>query len=609
MGTLVLYISLSCLIHVILGSPLSCNTKIREIPPDFKRLNGLWNLKAVIGLPELPKSTYSYLHVKVSEKEVHFWAFPLPTLDGTFVAKRIHDDEGSLDYSYGADNVVLSQTQPDSLIIQMRVNNKLNVSSLSSKGTSISPTELEEFKQWGECNGVQDFIELNITTNYAQTCFGMFHVSKQLEEIKDDFTSWHLIAKSSSTADHHYDLRILYKARLEITKKGEEYTLQEIITAPTDTTLLELTFTTNVYSDRNKVMSFKTGEDLLLLGVQTEDGKTLYLASRNPTTKQSVINKFKTQALCFNAKFNYFMPGSIENDDDAESCAHKLEQMVPMNFRESVGKWVLTVSAHEKAETALADVSALYGVTEITITDNKVHVSHTSIHQGILYLLEKSDIEVDESTGHVLYKDTLQGTRSSVFRVSPNCIMFSPELLPGKLYLNCRANQIPSENEITKFVQYANCRRFNSIVLRRHSSSSCSDWPNEVAVLDVDKIAGKWKLTALASNVPKEDVHLPSEIEFIINDGEVAITDGNWKSPALKIEERRLQYAKGEESTMEMRFHDPLDDTLLIWVGNIEEHKFFLVLFSKPGGVKPDDIQKFKHYADCLSIPVTFIEA
>ncbi|XP_040179049.1 uncharacterized protein LOC120913276 isoform X2 [Rana temporaria] len=533
--------------------------------------------------------------------------------DGGIVGStRIHSKEGSLAYSYelikGITGIMtFTQTQPDSMILQLRKNNRVEVSALFTKGTFLSEAELEEFKQWGECNGLQGYRELNISINYAQKCFGRFHMSKQLDEIKDNVTSWNLIAKSSSNFDRNYELRILYRARLEISKKGEEYTLREIITAPTDNTLLELPFTNREGPDGYKVQAFQTGEDLLLLGVLTEVGNTLYLASRNTTAKQSAINRFKTQALCFESKYLYFIPGGIGEDDDAESCADKLEQMVPINFRESVGKWILTVSAYEKVETALSYSTALHGFTEISIANNKVHLSHTSIHPGILYLLEKSDIEVDESSGHILYKDTAEGIRSLIYRVSPNCIMFVPDLLPGKLYLNCHPTHNSLSEDIKKFVEYANCRKYNTIVIKLHSSF-CSDLPDEVTVLDVDKIAGSWKLAAVASNVPKWNVNFPSEIQFVINDGEVVITDGSWKSKAVKIQERRLQYAKGDEITMEMRFYDLVEDSLLTWVGNAQQDKMFLVLFTKSGLVKPEDVEKFKHFAACLSIPVAFIK-
>lgn len=617
MGTLILYISLTCLVHVTLGSPLDCSSGIRGIPPNFKRLNGLWNLKAIIGESDLHKLTHSYSNIRVSEKEARFWGFLSPTTHfdvGIGGLSSIPLEEGSLAYSYepiqGVTNIMtFTQTQPESVIFQLRPNNKLKVSALYTKGTSLPQAELEAFKQWGECNGLQGYIEFNITFNYAQTCFGMFHVSDELEEMKHDVSSWHLIAKSSSNADRHYEVRILYKARLEITKKGEEYTLREIITEPTDTTLLELPFTNRGGTDGHKVVAFQTAEGLLLLGVQTDKGKTLYLASKNPSVKHSTIRKFKTQALCFETKYNYFVPLSIENDDGAaENCVDKLKQMVPINFRESIGKWILTVSAHEKTETALQDALALYGYTEISIADDTMHLSHTSIHHGTIYLLEKNVIEVDESAGHILYKDTPQGTRAFVYRVSSNCIMFSPERHPGKLYLNCHKDETPSAEEIAKFVHYAHCLKYFNIVLRKHSSASCSDLPDEVEVLDVEKVAGKWSVAAVASNVPQEDVQLPPEIQFDINDGDVFITDGNWRSPAVKINDRRLQYAKGEESTMEMRFHGPVEDSLLVWVGNIKENKVFVVLFSKSGLVKPEDRKRFKHLSACLSIPVTFVK-
>ncbi|KAM9323895.1 uncharacterized protein PAF06_020133 [Gastrophryne carolinensis] len=60
----------------------------------------------------------------------------------------------------------------------------------------------------------------------------------------------------------------------------------------------------------------------------------------------------------------------------------------------------------------------------------------------------------------------------------------------------------------------------------------------------------------------------------------------------------------GEESLMEMKFYHPLGDSLILWVGNEKEQKYFVVLFSKSGQAEAEVITRFKHMADCLSIPV-----
>ncbi|XP_068106458.1 uncharacterized protein [Hyperolius riggenbachi] len=620
MGAVIFCFSLTLLLQVALGSPLDCSTEIKGTHPTFEQVNGPWNVKAVRSAADsltfFNQVGYYSTRVFATEKEVnltHFFSPMLGWIGGFSHALRVYSETKMLTYGFPvrsgvAGTMTFIQPHPGSFILEQRENDKLTIAALYIRETSLPQSELNEFHEWAECNKLSYHTEFNFTANYAQTCDGVFEVLNP-PPADLEVNTWHLIAKSSSAADRHYDVRILYTARLEFTKDGDNYTLREIITAPSDNTLLELTFGSTIRPDNNPVLFFRTEKDLLLLGVQTEGVKTLYLASRSPDVEQATVDRFKTQAVCFETTYNYYVPRtSALQNDEAESCVGKLEQMVPINFRKSLGKWILTASAHEKADTVLEDISSHYGFTEIGVKDNKVHISHTSIHHGVLYTLEQELIEVDESKGHALYKDSPGGTVSPVYQVSPDCIMFAPEFVPGKLFLNCRANQIFPVADIPKFIEYANCRKYNNIIIRRHSSPSCWDLPEEVSVLDVNKIAGKWNLAAVATNVPPEDVAFPPEIQFVVSDGEVVLTDGNWKSPAETIRNRRLRYAKEEESAMEMRFHNPLGDSLLAWVGNTAEHKVFLVLFSKSGNVEPGEVTKFKHFAACLSIPVTFMK-
>ncbi|XP_075692517.1 uncharacterized protein LOC142659864 [Rhinoderma darwinii] len=605
---------LACLLHVTWGGSSDSCTEISGLPIDLSQINGLWNMKAIASHEPLPTQDeihYSYAKISLTEKEgtVTGYFNPLQRIErGPFIIERVYDEKKTLAYRNVAHDefglLTFLQVHPDVLIVNHRTKELIPLSVLYVRSSTHPELQLEHFKKWIKCKDLTHLQEFNITVDYAQKCYGLFEENKFLEETEDNFTSWHLLAKSSNSMDQHYNVRILYTARLEVSRKQGEYTLKEIITAPADTILSELKFGNSI-EDGDIVLTFKTEDDLLLLGAQTKTRKTLYLASRTPTVKQSVINKFKAQTVCFETKYHYFIPGSIKEDDEGdETCANKLEMKVPINFRESVGKWILTASAHEDTVTALNDILSSYGATEITVVNDKVHLSHTAIYHGSISTME--DIDVEESTGHIIYKDTPSGTRAAIHSVSPNCIIFSPE--GQRLFLNCRAKHFPSIGDISQFLKYATCRNHNKILIRQPASYLCSEMPAEVHTLDVEKIAGSWKLAAVASNIPDGDVNFPNEIQFTVNNGEVTVTDGNWTSTALKIENRRLQYAKGDEHAMEMRFHEPLGDSLLTWVGNTKEHKIFLVLFSKSGHAKPDDLTKFKHFAACLSIRVAFLK-
>ncbi|XP_069611540.1 uncharacterized protein [Ranitomeya imitator] len=603
------------LLHVTWVSSSDPCPEIKTLPIDFTQINGLWNIKSIVSrdtLNALKDLHYAYVKLSLGEKEGTIIQIFNPISEsmtsGPFFLERVNDGKETLAYrdiDQRGRGLLLTflQVHSDVLILIYQTNEFIKTSILFVRSSTYPESELEHFKEWYKCKELRLHKEFSIT-DYAQKCYGLFKQEEFLAKTEENFSSWHLVAKSSSSMDLRYNVRILYTARLEISNKDGEYTLKEIITAPIDSNLLELKFGKSD-QDGVAVMRFKTENGLLLLGVRTATGRTLYLASKTPTVNQSDIKKFKAQALCFETKYNYFIPGSVREDDDGdEACDDQLEKRVPINFRESIGKWILVVSAHKDTTTALKDALSSYGETDIVIVNDTVHLSHTSIYDGTVNTLD--DIEVEESTGRIIYKDSPTMTTATIHSVSANCILFSPE--GPLLFLNCRSDHFPPMGEISQFLKYATCRNFNKILIRQPASFLCSEMPAEVHTLDLEKIAGTWKLAAIASNIPESDVVLPTEMQFTVNNEEVTITDGIWTKKAVKVENRRLQYSKFGDSWMEMRFHEPLGESLLTWIGNIKEKKISLFLFSKSGNAKPDELTRFKHFAACLSIRVVFLK-
>ncbi|XP_040261896.1 uncharacterized protein LOC120977831 isoform X2 [Bufo bufo] len=601
-----------CLFVTCARSSDSC-VELKGLTIDFSQINGLWNMKAIASqetLMALNDIHYSYAKISLAEKEGTITEFSNPlksTNRGPISFQRVYDEKETLAYKNVAQNepwlLKFFQVHPNVLIVNRQSNEVIKTSALYVRSSSSYPeSEVENFKEWIKCKEFAFLKEFNIDVDHAQKCYGIFEESTSLEATEEKLSSWHLVAKSSTFMDQHYNLRILYTARLEISEEEGDHTFKEIITAPNDNIILELKFGKSFPAGDIICMTFKTGENLLLLVIQTKRGRTLYLASRTPTVRKSVIEKFMTQTLCIENKYSYFIPGSIRKDDDeVEACSNHLEKKVPINFRESVGKWILMASAHENTKMALDDLLTSYGATDIRVVNDTVYLSHISIHGGRISHLD--DIDVEEKTGHITYKDTPSGTRVAIHSVSPTCIIFSPE---GRLFLNCRANQFPSIGDINQFAKYANCRNFNNILFRQPSSFLCSEMPDEIDALDLEKIVGTWKFAALASNVPAGDVQFRNETQVTVNNEEVTfITDG-CVTTFQKRGNRRLEYVKGDPCAMEVRFHETLRDTGLIWVSTPRRQGIFLILFSKSDHVRPEELIRFKHFAACLSLPVIF---
>ncbi|XP_056397420.1 uncharacterized protein LOC130292014 [Hyla sarda] len=590
----------------------------------FNMQNALWNLKAIASRPSvtalalLDKVHYSYAKIILTKKKGRIAEFFNP-IEGIsvdpFILERVEDENETLTYrkvdkeAPGLFTFLLDH--PAVLIVNRESNENVQTSALYVEAASNPNTQLEKFKEWTKCKGLTIFKEFNNTVDYAKTCHGLLDVKTplNLEKNEDTFTSWHLVAKSTASMDQHYNVRSLYTARLEIC--GKEQTLKEIISAPIDNVILELKFE-KPSEDGNAALLFKTEDGFLLLGVQTKTRRTLYLASKTPTIKQSIIDKFQAQAMCFETEYNYIIPGSIKENDGEEVCARHLKDRVPTTLPESLDKWILMASAFKNLGTFLIE-QPLYKETEYTLVNGTVHQAITlkietdpdesqpDLDRGYTERMQGIDIEVHETSDVIKYSDS-RPSETSIHRVGPSCNIFSSQ---EKCLLTCRKNHVPPVSDIIQFVKYVTCQNLNKILIHQPLSSSCSEVPTEVPTLDVEKIAGRWKLAAVSSNLKDGDVKFPSVFNFIVKDGEVTITDGTWTGAAKRIGKNRLQYDADDGHVMEMRFYEPLEDHLLIWFAN-EENKF-LVLFSNAGHARPVEIIRFKHFAACLSTHVVFL--
>ncbi|KAE8585344.1 hypothetical protein XENTR_v10021284 [Xenopus tropicalis] len=327
MGTFGFCLLLFCILAFANSSTPDCVGEQQGIPSDHAQVSGLWNLIALSLCPSAPYgfdiATYAYTNLSVTETGVNFTIFynPMAKLDGyDYYYERI---PGSTAYKYVTTDAALAnytgkfvRTQPDSMLCYERINGSLCGAFLHSKGVSLSEDELENFKEWSKCNGLDQVKVLKPHISYAQVCHGHFEISENLKELKDTET-WGLIAKASTYPDPHYDIRLLYSAKLEISKKGNEYTVREIQTVSVmEKTLMELKYEQGVTGSKINLREFKTEENVLLLGIENEAGRTLYLASKTSKAKQSLLEEFDVHAKCFQGNYTYFVPGSKKEATD-----------------------------------------------------------------------------------------------------------------------------------------------------------------------------------------------------------------------------------------------------------------------------------------------------
>ncbi|XP_069799974.1 uncharacterized protein [Dendropsophus ebraccatus] len=638
--TTILRLILGCLLHITWGSAFDPCFKGKVLPfdvenisgtdyktPPAKRIsqiNGLWNLKALVARTTLTTLTvlnnvhYSYAKLSLTEKEGTITEFFNPMegiTDEPIHLQRVSEDVKVLtfkkDDKEASTLITIVQLHSHVLMINRVSNGIIQTSALYVRARALAsnpPINLEEFKEWGKCKELTFYKEFDITNDYANTCPGLLEIKTplNLEESKNIFTTWHLVAKSQNSMDQHYNVRILYTARLEISKTEGEITLKEIITAPQDNVVSELKFGEPT-KDGNIALIFHTDDELLLLGVQTNTGRTLYLASKTPTVKQFFIKKFEAQAFCFETKFNYIIPGSSKDNGGAEACSQHLKQWVPSSYRDSLGKWVLMATAYESLTTGL-DEQNIHKEITFTLKNNEVHqdisikelsykgfANTNTDTQGI-------DVYVEKTSGQVT-SIVFRQNETTVHTVSPNCKIISNE---KRQLLYCRENQVPTLSELIQFVKFSTCRDLNKILIHSSLATSCSEIPAEISILDVEKIAGTWNLAAVATNITESNKRFPHWIRFTVKNGEVTLTEGTWTGTVKKIGNNRLQYTKDDGQVKEMKFHESLGDSLLISseVGG----KTSLALLSKSNHASPKALLKFRHLAACTFTPVVFLE-
>ncbi|KAG8539710.1 hypothetical protein GDO81_020493 [Engystomops pustulosus] len=232
---------LLCLLHVTGVSSLDSCLKEKRLPIEFNQINGLWNVKAIASrdtLKFLTEMHYSYAKISLTEKNGTITKFFNP-IESMFPEpenfQRVHDEKETLTYRRVEQKelglMTIFQVHPDELIMSYQSEGIVKSSVLYVRSSAHTESELEDFQEWMRCKGLTYYKEFNNTVDYAQKCYGLLEEKHLAAENKENFTSWHLVAKSSSSMDQHYNVRILYTARLEISKEEDKYTLREIITA------------------------------------------------------------------------------------------------------------------------------------------------------------------------------------------------------------------------------------------------------------------------------------------------------------------------------------------------------------------------------------------
>ncbi|XP_063289331.1 uncharacterized protein LOC134573494 [Pelobates fuscus] len=617
MRTLFFWLSLSFFFASLYGSPTDCNEGY-DIPTDLTKVNGLWNVKVIAAFKEAESVNvinYLYAEVSVTETEANITSSnPIYNLElETTRNRRIDDQKLSLSYMVRSTEgevytLKFWQSNPESLIAIQDLDNETKVAFLYSRGTSLPESEVEHFKKWSNCKKLVFLREFEIGVNYALECHGLFEHSTHLDDIVDKAT-WGLVAKSSSIVDINYLKRILYEGKLEISKTGDVYSVLEILTLPGGTHLSEKKYTKGEKDSDVSISTYKTEEGLLVVGVRSKDFRTLFLASKSSKAKQSVLEKFERQAQCFETNHIYHIPGSKIPENEKEACTKVFDQLLPVILKESIGKWSLTISAYEKKDPTLSDVLLDYAWMEIDFENGRPHMSYVSINEGSLFRMGRDNIELEDTNGLVTFKDRSTSLRSTMYRVSADCIMFStlshnnPD---GMVFLFCRSTQVPGV-DIKKFVDYAFCMKLNYIVIRKHSSLGCLDLPHEIQILEDQKIAGKWNVVAVASSIMTGEHDLSPEMHFNVLDEKITVTGRNSTLTVDRKEGNRLHYT-ADGAVMEFRFYELTEDLLIAWNGSPTSHQIFLTLLSKSDRVDSADIDRFKHFASCLTVPVVFIK-
>ncbi|XP_077339006.1 uncharacterized protein LOC143983320 isoform X2 [Lithobates pipiens] len=505
-----------------------------------------------------------------------------------------------------------------------------------------------------------------VTLTHLLSVISLLHItygnpvdcSSKITKIPNDFlqniSHLDLVAKSSSHEDTHLIGQSYYEAKLSVKLNEDKYTITELWIAP-ETSLKNrnnlYTIGVNVSCttcDQNCVVSyrgtpntcdiklsrFKMDEGFLLLEIKTAEITNLYLARMpqllnwpdtitNPsadtivkTATQAAVDKFQEQATCFGTKYNYFLhdaevvsrgkgeggelknglkslPNFLLNEQNLkESCSDLEEKLTPLSSKKSLGRWNVVVSAHSKIFIALHDTSAVHSAVEIRQENHKYYMSILAILANYPVLVK---MPLEEQDGYLSYK----GSDKAIFRhFSKDCAVFASESLGDSLFLCCRT-AIHSSEAMSMFAQCALHLNHTFIFFRREPASSCLDIPPIVTSPNLQKLSGKWKVVGSATFISEE--HSPTEIEFTVEGEHVILS--SYKGIKTTWEKRFDGFYDIKDGEKIFKVHESPENSLLLWIGSKREGHAALYLLSKHSIVEPNQREKFKLFASCLSLP------
>ncbi|KAM4640769.1 uncharacterized protein O3C94_015327 isoform 2-T2 [Discoglossus pictus] len=617
MGSFYLWLALSCLLVSTHGSPLECE-ELKQIPPNLTQINGVWNMIAISTTDmhnHLKVISYLFIDLSATENELNMTAFFNPmamVFLGLEGSERISDQKETLSYkehSQRDDHVItLFQTHAEDLIVLHLGNNTLRMGFLYSKNPSLPESEIKRFEKWSECKNLHHFRKYDNSMNYAKECFHVLKDTRELDAIKGT-VKWPLVAKASNYPDPHYIGKIVYKGWLAISRNGLVYTVQEKLSE--SETVWEVNFDQADPKGPVRMTVFETEKGLLLLGIKNNNKKVIYLASKIAKASLSVLKEFEKQALCFETSHFYSLADSIKAEKPSlKDCADIEKRLFPMNFEQSTGLWSLTASAYYDVDVALQELRTEYAWMQTKTVNGKPHLTYSAIQDGSLIRHEKDNIEEIREDGHVKIRDNVSLTNVTMYLLGSDCILHTfetPAHIKQFYILFCRSNPVPSEH-IKTFSVYSHCNNAPNIVIRSQASAlSCSDLPNEVKEIDLEKIAGRWDfvVAAAASDYPI-DISVTRWIQFDVQDEEVTVVIMNDRVNATKDGNKRLHFVV--DGTMkEIFFYEPIGEFILFTMRTryLVESKAAMFLASKSGHAEPAEISRFKHFAKCLSLPIT----
>ncbi|XP_053577942.1 uncharacterized protein LOC128667081 [Bombina bombina] len=609
MGTFSFWLSLSCLVAAGYGETLSC-VDLRWLPPNLNQVNGVWNMIAMATdytFDLMSEINYGYITVSATETQLNITSVfnPLISVFGSIEgASRKTDDKDTLTYvslEKGIHVATLTQANPDILIITHHVNNRQRTSILYGRGKSLPELDVTNFRAWTGCRGLIDNKVFKNHLDYAKECRNILTISDDLHKMKEN-VSYHIIAKSSSYPDPYYHKSLLYHAHLVINRNGMSCEIIETITDLLNIDKKKLKYQKDC--DVVRFESFKTQENFLLLGIKEKDRRTLYLASKTSKENPSLLKEFEKQSLCFQTDHFYLFPESTEKKQSIppKACEEMEKELHNITLKQSVGKWGLVVSAFDDLDIALHNIKLDHSWIETKLVDGQPQMIYFEIREGSL---SKSLIKgAEEKDGHVEIKDNVRQHVSTMHFFGSNCIFFSAQDTKStQNALYCRTDPV-SNLDIQKFSTYAYCRK-TFINVRKHSALACSDVPHEADTLDLEKIAGKWKIVAAASTEANEAI--TQGIEFKLTNGEVTIIEKAHSFKASIIDNKKLHYMESNGLYMDLTFSEPIGEfTILFYRLTSKETIYETIILATKNFEADVPLDKFKHIVSCLGLnPIT----